>query len=152
MTVDSLWLDPYGCSVLFLKQYPLGSPVIFIPLFVIINLKGSLMDVGLIAGVSGVALIPSVMFFGSLADRFSKCKIFIAFSFAGMGISFLLTANVVDINGLLIVNTLRTIFYAASLPTRQILIVESESMSGWEGGIAKIEFLTGAGESIGIAV
>jgi len=143
----SLWmfsLIPEAVSV--------GLASILIPLFVIINLKGSLMDVGLVAGVSGIALIPSVMLFGSLADRFAKCKIFIAFSFAGMGVSFLLTANVVDINGLLIVNTLRTIFYAASLPTRQILIVESDSRSGWEGGIARIEFLTGVGEAIGIAI
>ncbi len=127
-----------------------GFAGILTPLFVVINLKGSLLDIGLIAGVSGFALIPSVILWGSLADKLSRCKIFIVLSFTGMGVTFFLTAAVQDVSQLLILTTLRSFFYAASLPTRQILIAESGCRDGWAGGVARLEFLTGVGEATGI--
>jgi MFS family permease len=130
----------------------MGFSSILLSLFIITELKGSVFDVGLIASVFGFSLIPSLILWGNLADRFGKCKIFILLSFGGLGITFLLISAVKNVYELLILTVFRSISYAASIPTRQILIVESEDRRGWERGISRLEFMTGLGEGIGIAL
>ncbi len=130
----------------------MGASSVLLPLFVALELKGSLFDVGLVAAVSGVSMIPSLIFWGSIADSLSRYKIFMLLSFIGMGAAFLLISSVSSVYNVLVLVAFRSVSYAASVPTRQILTVESEGRQGWGAGISRLQFATGLGEATGMAL
>jgi predicted MFS family arabinose efflux permease len=121
-------------------------------LFLVTTLKGNLFEVGLLAGISSFSLIPSVIFWGWLTDKSAKCKHLMMFSFIGTGVIFMLMPAVQSVYELLILAAVKSVVYAASMPTRQILTVESESRNSWQSGVARLQFLEGLGETGGLAL
>jgi hypothetical protein len=53
---------------------------------------------------------------------------------------------------LFILAIIKSVAYAASMPSRQILMAESESHTNWQSGFARLQFLEGMGETIGLGV
>jgi MFS family permease len=125
---------------------------ILLSVYIIVNLKGTVFDVGIVTAVSSITLIPSLLFWGYLVDRLERCKIFIIISFAGTGAAFLLFTVASNVTELLIFVALKSLFYAASRPARYVLTIESNSRSGWERGIAHMELVTGLGGGAGLAL
>jgi len=129
-----------------------GLSSILVLIFLISSLRGSLLDVGLVAGISALALIPSQMVWGRLIDNYGRCKPFLVLGFTGMGVSIAAISSVGSVSLLLLLICLKSMLYAATLPARQLLAVESEHHSGWRQGIANMQFLTGLGETIGMGI
>jgi MFS family permease len=129
-----------------------GLASILVLIFLISNLRGSLLDVGLVAGLSALALVPSQIMWGRLIDNVGRCKPFLVLGFLGMGISIAVISWVGSVSLLLLLICLKSSLYAATLPARQLLAVESEPHSGWRRGIANMQFLTGLGETIGMGI
>ncbi|MDA4128074.1 MAG: MFS transporter [Thaumarchaeota archaeon] len=129
-----------------------GLANVLLLLFLVVELRGSLLDLGLVATVSALSIIPSLIFWGWLVDRTGRCKPFLLISFVGVGLVFLLIPFVRDVPQLLVLSAIRSVAYSASLPARQILTVESESREGWQGGMARMQFLTGLGETLGMGM
>jgi predicted MFS family arabinose efflux permease len=129
-----------------------GLSSILVLLFLLSVLKGGLLDVGLVAGLSALALIPSQMLWGRLIDSSGRCKPFLVLGFVGMGLSLAAMPLVGSVSLLLVLVCLKSFLYAATLPARQLLTVESEHREGWRLGLANMQFLTSLGETIGMGI
>jgi len=129
-----------------------GLASILVLFFLISDLHGGLFDIGLVAGVSALALIPSQVLWGRLTDSAGRCKPFLLLGFVGMGVSFVAVPLVGSVAGLIAIVSLKSILYAATLPARQLLTVESEQREGWQKGLADMQFLTTLGETAGMGI
>jgi len=129
-----------------------GLVNILILFFLLQNLHGDLLDVGLVTGVAALALIPSQMVWGRLVDSVGRCKPFLVMGFVGMGLSIAAIPFAGSVSLLLVVVALKSLLYAATLPARQLLTVESEERSGWQKGLANMQFLTALGETAGMGL
>ncbi len=129
-----------------------GLTNILILFFLLQNLRGGLFDVGLVTGVAALALIPSQMIWGKLVDSVGRCKPFLVVGFTGMGASIAAIPFAGSVAMLLVVVSFKSVLYAATLPARQLLTVESEERAGWQRGLANMQFLTTLGETAGMGV
>ncbi len=129
-----------------------GLANILVLLYLISALHGSLLDIGLVTGVAALVLIPSQMLWGRLVDALGRCKPFLVLGFLGMGVSFAAVPWAGSVAVLLALVSLKSVAYAATLPARQLLTVESEQWKGWQSGIARMQFLTSSGETIGLGI
>ena len=129
-----------------------GLTNILILFFLLQNLHGSLLDVGLVTGIAALALIPSQMVWGKLVDSVGRCKPFLVVGFIGMGGAVAAIPFAGSMPLLLVVVTLKSLLYAATLPARQLLTVESEERNGWQRGLANMQFLTAIGETAGMGL
>ncbi len=129
-----------------------GLTNILVLFYLLQALHGSLMDVGLVTGASALALIPSQAIWGRLVDSTGRCKPFLVFGFVGFGASMAAIPMASNVWALIVVVSLKSVFYAATLPARQLLTVESEQRDGWQKGLANMAFLTTLGETMGMGV
>jgi MFS family permease len=129
-----------------------GLVSILVLFFLISRLHGSLLAVGLVTGVSALALIPSQMLWGRLVDTSGRCKPFLVLGFVGMGLSFAAVPWVGSVAELLALVFLKSLAYAATLPARQLLTIESEERLGWRRGLANMQFLTSLSETAGMGI
>jgi len=139
-----LSLVPQGAAV--------GLSNMLIVLFLATSLKGDVLQVGLLAGVTSLVLMPSMMFWGWMTDRAKRFRPFLIFSFIATGLLLLLIPTVHSVLELFILAIAKSVTYAASLPSRQILMAESENHTRWRSGYARLQFLENAGETIGLGV
>jgi len=129
-----------------------GLTNILVLFFLIQSLHGTLLDVGLVTGIAALALVPSQVVWGRLVDSISRCKPFLVVGFIGMGTAIAAIPFAGSVALLLAVVSLKSILYAATLPARQLLTVESEEREGWQRGLANMQFLTSLGETVGMGV
>ncbi len=129
-----------------------GLTNILVLFYLLDVLHGSLLDVGLVTGVAALALIPSQAVWGRLVDSTGRCKPFLVFGFIGFGASMAAIPMASSVYALLVVVSLKSVFYAATIPARQLLTVESEHRDGWQKGLANMAFLTTLGETVGMGV
>src|SRR5579863_3659251 len=129
-----------------------GLATILVLFFLLTGLHGSLLDVGLVTGVSALALIPSQMIWGRLIDGVGKVKPFLTAGFVGMGISFAAVPFAGTIGVLLFLVAAKSVMYAATLPARQLLTVESERREGWKRGLANMQAVSSSGETLGMGI
>ena len=129
-----------------------GLTTILVLFFLLTDLHGTLLDVGLLTGIAALALIPSQMFWGKLIDGVGRCKPFLVFGFVGMGVSTAAIPWAGSVIQLLAIVTLKSVSYAATVPARQVLTVESEQREGWLKGLANMQFLTTLGETTGMGL
>jgi len=129
-----------------------GLVSILVLFFLISGLHGNLLDVGLVAGVSALALIPSQMLWGRLVDTSGRCKPFLVLGFVGTGLALAAVPWAGSVAELLALVFLKSVAYAATLPARQLLTVESEQREGWLQGLANMQFLTTLGETMGMGI
>jgi predicted MFS family arabinose efflux permease len=137
-------LVPQGVAV--------GLSNLLIVLFLATSLKGNVLQVSLLAGVTSLALLPSMMFWGWATDRVRRFRPFLIFSFMATGVILLLIPTVHDITELFVLAIVKSVAYAASMPSRQILMAESESHTNWRSGFARLQFVEGTGETIGLGI
>ena len=129
-----------------------GLTTILVLFFLLTDLHGTLLDVGLVTGIAALALIPSQMFWGKLIDGVGRCKPFLVCGFVGMGASTAAIPWAGSVIQLLAIVTLKSVSYAATVPARQVLTVESEQREGWLKGLANMQFLTTLGETAGMGL
>ena len=129
-----------------------GLTNILVLFYLLQVLHGSLLDVGLITSAAALALIPSQVIWGRLVDSTGRCKPFLVFGFIGFGASMASISLASNTLELLVIVSLKSVFYAATLPARQLLTVESEQLDGWQKALANMSFLTALGETIGMGL
>ena len=139
-----LSLVPQGVAV--------GLSNLLIVLFLATSLHGNVLQVGLLAGSTSLVLMPSMMFWGWATDRVRRFRPFLVLSFIATGTVLLLIPTAHSATELFILAIVKSVAYAASMPSRQILMAESESHTSWRGGFARLQFLESAGETIGLGI
>ncbi len=128
----------------------LTSPLI--PLFVVVYLHASVVDVGNISSIASAASVPALIFWGNLSDRVGKRKIFILIGFFGAFLSLLLIiiANSVGMYALTLV-----VYMAldmAATPVATLLILENTVEKKWPSVMANFNLVSYVGLVAGLAV
>ena len=132
------------------KEVAFGILSVLLPLYVIEEINGNLVDLGLIFFMKSCVEIPAAVLWARWIDREGRCKGFIVISFLISGLMILLLTITVSVWSFLGLNVLLSIFYVAHVPASRVLLVESAPSSEWEGGLARHRLVLGIGGIVGL--
>ena len=119
-----------------------------LPLYVI-NLGGTVVDVGNIISAYNLAIIPSAILWGFAVDRTSRRKPFVTYSYLGITILLMAGFFITDIGTILLAYFCYAIVFTAASPAVSILIIESSSKKRLSTTYAKYSALTLIGTAAG---
>ncbi|MCX8176570.1 MAG: MFS transporter, partial [Candidatus Bathyarchaeota archaeon] len=131
-------------------EMALGLFSTLLPLYVVGELGGSLVEVGMVAAVAGFSSIPASIFWGYLSDRMRRCRMIIASSFLFLGFTFIFLSGVKGIPELLVLSVMLGVFRSASPSVAGILIAESTSRGEWDSNVASYRFTLALGSLMGL--
>ncbi|MCW3999682.1 MAG: MFS transporter [Candidatus Bathyarchaeota archaeon] len=143
----------------FFHEMAYGLLSVFIPLYIVTSaaaggLGGSLVDLGIIMGLSVAFTIPSSYFWGWICDRMRRYKMFILLSFFSSAIIlFLFTipfARNLVVFGVLYI--LMNVLHNAHESPKNVLVAENYSHDQWGRAYAIYEGLTEVGLIIGLGL
>lgn len=126
----------------------LTSPLI--PLFVVIYLHASVVDVGTISSIASAASVPALIFWGNLSDSLGKRKIFLIIGFIGSFLSLLLILIVNTIGMYILTLVIFQILAMASTPVATLLILESTIEKKWPNVMASFNTVSYVGLVAGL--
>lgn len=129
-----------------------GLLSIFLPLYVVNALGGSLTDVGIMIAVANFAAVPFSVFWGYLCDRTRRYRLFILISFSGMSVMFYAFSLTNSIWLLILLYGLISVFHVAHEAPKNVLISEYYSRAEWEQSFASYEGLTEVGWLAGLVL
>jgi len=129
-----------------------GLLSIFLPLYVVNALGGSLTDVGIMIAVANFMAVPFSFFWGYLCDRTRRYRLFILVSFAGMSLLFYMFSLTSNVWLLIVLYGLISVFHVAHEAPRNVLIAEYYSREDWERSFASYEGLTEVGWLAGLVL
>ena len=127
-----------------------GLLSVLIPLFIVENLRGTLLDVGVITAGFNLATIPSVILWGMLSDKVDKRKIFIAASFLLTSITLVPLAFTKSILEFLILSVIQAFVFTMHEPATNMLMVELNKREKWDEKIGLYQTVSGVGWSVGL--
>jgi MFS family permease len=127
-----------------------GLLSVFLPLYVINALHGSLMDIGVMVAVANFAGVPFSFFWGYLCDRTRRYRLFILVSFLGMSALFYVFSLATSIFLLIALYGLIAVFHSAHEAPKNVLIAEDYSRADWERNFASYEAQTDVGWIVGL--
>ncbi len=140
-----------GWSLSFIpKEIAFGILSVLLPLYVVEEINGNLLDVGLIFFVKVIVQIPAVVIWAHYVDKKARCKFFILISFLVSSLVIFLFSITESVWVFLGLNALLSIFYVAHVPATEVLIAESDPSSEWKGGLARHNFLLSIGGMVGL--
>ncbi|MDA4122461.1 MAG: MFS transporter [Thaumarchaeota archaeon] len=116
----------------------------------ILNLGGTVLDVGLSVTLSTAITIPASIFWGSVSDRLKRRKPIIALSFAALAgfFALFLLANTVD--EVLLIFTVYSFVNSAPSTPINLLILETQEKAKWATAYADYQALAAAGQVLGL--
>jgi MFS family permease len=127
-----------------------GLLSIFIPLYVVRTLGGSLVELGIMAAAALLFSIPASFFWGYICDKTRRYKAYILLSFASASIIiyvFTLTASIVLF---IILYVTMSMLHVAHEAPKNVLIAEHYSRDEWEKSFASYQRLTEVGWFLGL--
>jgi MFS family permease len=116
----------------------------------ILNLHGSVIDIGIAITLFNAVSIPSAIIWGMATDRYHKRNpiIFLSyFAVAGTLGLFLLSRT---IHGIEILYAIISFFSSASATPLNLLIMETQSKSKWTSAFAKLSMVSSVGVTLGL--
>jgi MFS family permease len=126
----------------------MGGFSTLLPLY-IIDIGGTVIDVGNIVSAYSLALIPSSILWGLAVDKKEQRKPFVTYSFLGitilLGAGFFLT----DMGALLLLYACYAAISTAASPAVSVLLIESSSKKKLSTNFAKYSSLTLVGTALG---
>lgn len=134
----------------FFHEMAFGLISVFIPLYVVFHLHGSLVELGIMTSAALFCGIPASFFWGWICDRTRRYKIYILLSFiSGAAILFAYTLTTSVLVFVLLYVVMQVLHVAHESP-KNILIAEHFSREDWEKSYAGYEGLTEVGWFIGL--
>lgn len=128
----------------------LMSPLI--PLFVVVYLQASVVDVGLISSIASAASVPALIFWGNISDRVGKRKVFIFIGFFGAFLSLLLILITNSIGMYAITLIVYQALDMAATPVATLLILENTLEKKWPSVMANFNLVSYVGLVAGLGV
>jgi MFS family permease len=127
-----------------------GLLSIFLPLYIVNALHGSLMDVGVMVAVANFVAVPFSFFWGYLCDRTRRYRLFILISFLGMSAMFYVFSLTTSILLLIVLYGFIAVFHSAHEAPKNVLIAEDYSRADWGRNFASYEAQTDVGWIVGL--
>lgn len=135
-----------------IHEMAFGLLSIFLPLYMVNALGGSLTDVGIMIAVANFAAVPFSFFWGYLCDRTRRYRLFILISFSGMSVLFYAFSLTSTIWLLIALYGLISVFHVAHEAPKNVLIAEYYSREDWERSFASYEAFTEVGWLVGLVL
>jgi len=133
----------------FSHEMAFGLLSIFLPLYVV-NIGGSLLDVGVMTSTALFLAIPASFFWGYICDRTKKYKRYILISFLSSSALLYLFTFASSVSLLIILYVAMAIFHVAHEAPKNVLIAELYSRAEWEKAFAIYEWFTEIGWLLGL--
>ena len=134
----------------FLHEMAFGLLSVFLPLYVTLQLGGSLTDVGVMIAAANFVAVPFSFFWGYVCDKTQRYRIYILISFLAMTALLFAFSLTTDILLLISIYSVIAIFHVAHEAPKNVLISESYSRPDWERSFATYEALTETGWLVGL--
>jgi MFS family permease len=128
-----------------------GLLSIFLPLYVV-NIGGSLLDVGLMISTATFLAIPASFLWGYVCDKTGRYKRYILISFLATSCLLCLFTLTKEIGLFIILYGIMAIFHMAHEPPKNVLIAELYAREEWEKSFAIYEWFTELGWLVGLIV
>ncbi len=126
------------------------GPVSTIFQLLILNLNGTVIDVGIALTIYNIVTIPASIFWGFVTDRFHKRKPLILISYTltgGLLLAFFFAGTVYSLSLLYGVFSLAT---TASTTPLNLLVMETERKKKWASAFARLSVMTSIGQTAGL--
>ena len=126
------------------------GPVSTIIQLLILDLHGTVIDVGIALTIYNIITIPASIFWGFITDRFNKRKPLILLSYvltAGVLLAFFFAATVYSLFLLYGVFSLAT---TASTTPLNLLVMETQRKKKWANSFARLSMVTSIGQTAGL--
>jgi len=123
-----------------------------IPLYLVDELRGSLIDLGLMSSISTMTVIPASIYLGRLPDRYGRSKPFILGAFLGVSLILFCMPTVTSVTIFQILYVLMSLVNYVVGPSTSVLIAESFERSRWGTAVARQSFVEGMAQATGLAV
>lgn len=127
-----------------------GLLSVFLPLYIVEKMGGSLVDIGVMTAVALFLAIPASFLWGYACDKTKRYKRYILISFLSLTVLLYLFTLAQSIGLLIILYVVMAIFHAAHEPPKNVLIAELYSHKEWEKTFASYEGFTEVGWLIGL--
>ena len=143
-------------SAWYLAYFPSGVAFsilgVLIPLYLIEELQGSLLDLGVMTCAATLALIPASVYLGRLPDRYSRSKPFILTSYLSAGLILVLMSRTRSVPLFQVLYVAMNIVNYLAGPSTSILIAESYERKKWGKVMARRSFTDGLAQALGLGV
>ena len=134
----------------FFHEMAFGLISVFIPLYVVLQLNGSLVDLGIMTAVALFCGIPASFFWGYICDKTRRYKIYILLSFISGAILFYAFTLTTSVLIFIVLYVIMQMLHVAHESPKNVLIAEHYSHEEWEKSYAAYEGLTKVGWFIGL--
>jgi MFS family permease len=135
----------------FFHEMGFGLLSIFLPLY-IVNIGGSLVDIGTMAAAALFVAIPASFLWGYMCDKTRHYKRYILFSFLTSAILLYLFTLTRNVSMLILLYAIMSFLHVAHEPPKNVLIAELYSRQDWERSFAFYEGFTEIGWLIGLVL
>jgi len=116
----------------------------------ILNLNGTVLEVGLAITLFNAVSVPAALFWGLVTDRFHQRRILIVFSFLVTTLILVLFLFVRTIYWVSFLYALFSFGTTASTTPLNLLVMETERKPKWASAFAKFSMLSSVGQTIGL--
>jgi MFS family permease len=134
----------------FFHEMAFGLISVFIPLYVVLQLHGSLVDLGIMTAVALFCGIPASFFWGYICDKTRRYKIYLLLSFISGAILFYAFTLTTGVLIFIVLYVIMQMLHVAHESPKNVLIAEHYSHEEWEKSYAAYEGLATVGSFIGL--
>ena len=138
------WLYAWGVGAT-----AVGAASLLVPLYVV-RLGGSPVDLGLLGAVAALVGTPGAIVWGRLADRTAEPRAVVVLSLAGVGVLLGAMPLVSSVAGVVALNALLWLVFAAAGPVLTLLVVADAPTARWSREIALLNTYQGYGWAGGL--
>jgi MFS family permease len=134
----------------FFHEMAFGLLSIFLPLYIVEKMGGTLVDIGVMTAVALFLAIPASYLWGYACDKTKRYKRYVLISFLSLTVLLYLFTLARNVEVLITLYVIMAIFHAAHEPPKNVLIAELYSRKDWEKTFASYEGFTEVGWLIGL--
>jgi len=120
-----------------------GATSPLIPLYMVISLGASVLDVGFLFFFTSLAAVPGAILWGRLSDRIHRRRLFVLIGLASFAFTLPIMAITRDLWVYLLANALLGFFQAAGAATSTVLIMETHPQKEWPHEIGRFAEVSG---------
>lgn len=139
----------------FYSQLPVEiavGPVGTLIALYILQLHGSVIDVGLAITLFSAVSIPSAVLWGYVTDRFQRRKTILVLSSAAISVNLILLPLVRSISGAALLYAVFSLVSSASATPANLLIMETQRKSRWASAFARLSMISSIGAALGLVL
>lgn len=134
----------------FFHEMAFGLLSIFVPLYIVRTLGGSLVELGIMVAAALLFSIPASFFWGYICDKTRRYKVYILLSFASASIIIYVFTLTASIHLFIILYVTMSLLHVAHEAPKNVLIAEHYSRDEWEKSFASYQRLTEVGWFLGL--